>query len=641
MSSRCATSSGAASLRAVLCAPLLPALVALLGAALAAAGEPEPLPPQPVTDFVAAPAADAGSPEQAWARAQAREKAEGRKERDRLCAALPYYLAVAEFVNPDGARDQNAAAAAVRIAEIVEKYARNNDERLVAGKYYLAAAYLSLGSDAWERAEKLYFRAGRGRDLAAHLRRLSEHAAKVADSLADSADKDDQVKAAHLRAFSGLVAQRAEAAAVQAAPPSELGSLTAMEVPAPKPRVSGWTELRDNGFLREHPLVKADDVKRGLLHLEGQYPVDRFLLVVSGEAVGDYATGDQDGNVDLVEAYADAHFGGWDLRVGQQIFSWGTGVLFNPTDNVGRWNSTDPFDVQRRGVPAALVRYNLGATSLEGAAISGFEATRLPSPGQRFFIYYPATIPNPFYPGVGPPELRTNFTGEDFSEKPGGLFETEQYACRLRTTIGTWDIALSYFKGYENIPLITAQAVSLNPAAGTVDLAAQYLYPREQVYGLDLAGTVGKLGLHLEAARFEMDRTGVDVGAGDQDYTAYVAGCEYPFEDVISTHDLQVCVEYAGEIKDHKDNRIYINRIYQDSLLGRLKYTVDYRLAFELREFYNLGNGGARTYAAAEYRWSDYVGLTGGVDVFTGPANTFFGAYRDNCRAFLTLKVSF
>jgi hypothetical protein len=120
-----------------------------------------------------------------------------------------------------------------------------------------------------------------------------------------------------------------------------------------------------------------------------------------------------------------------------------------------------------------------------------------------------------------------------------------------------------------------------------------------------------------------------------------VVGLEYPFEDLIGTHDLLVSIEYAGEIKEHQDERIYINRPYRDSILARLKYTVDYRLSFEVQEYFNLNNGGTHTHAAVEYRWSDYLAVTAGADTFSGPEDTFFGAYGDNNRLFLTVKMSF
>ena len=41
------------------------------------------------------------------------------------------------------------------------------------------------------------------------------------------------------------------------------------------------------------------------------------------------------------------------VRAGQQIFSWGSGVLYNPTDNLSPWNAVDPFDAHRLGMPGA------------------------------------------------------------------------------------------------------------------------------------------------------------------------------------------------------------------------------------------------------------------------------------------------
>jgi len=143
--------------------------------------KPEPKKPEPkkvalITEFAGRAAGDVVTPAAAWARAQELEKAPGKSARERAEAALPYYRATITLKNADGSRDPNCAAAALRMGQLVEKFAANDGERVSAGKYYMIAAHLDLGSPAWKSAEKLFVRAGQG---AAFAKRLAALAAKT------------------------------------------------------------------------------------------------------------------------------------------------------------------------------------------------------------------------------------------------------------------------------------------------------------------------------------------------------------------------------------------------------------------------------------------------------------------------------
>ena len=171
--------------------------------------------PKPVTARVAQPAEGVKTAEEAWKRAGELEKAKDQPERERLSAALPYYLFVVKTKDAEGNYDANAPAAALRIAEIVEKYAADDAERLAAAKFYLAAANLNLGSEVWEKAEKPYIKAGKGAELAELLRRISLNAAARAGQLSAAGDAESRSQADSLSKFSASVGKRADALAAK------------------------------------------------------------------------------------------------------------------------------------------------------------------------------------------------------------------------------------------------------------------------------------------------------------------------------------------------------------------------------------------------------------------------------------------
>jgi hypothetical protein len=208
-------------------------------------------------------------------------------------------------------------------------------------------------------------------------------------------------------------------------------------------------------------------------------------------------------------------------------------------------------------------------------------------------------------------------------------------------SLGGWDIVASYFKGYEHTAVFEGVVGRVDLEAGTADIIVNYIYPEQEVLGLDVAGYFGRLGVHAEGAHFAVEETGHDVGVGDQDYTSVIGGIDYPFYDVIGLQDMTVYIEYAREMKEDEDDRIYVNRIYKDSILCRLQHDVDFRSSGEIRYIYNFDTDGHYAAISYSYQYSDYAEFKIGVDLLGGPAGCFFGEYDENDRVFATFEVAF
>ncbi len=406
----------------------------------------------------------------------------------------------------------------------------------------------------------------------------------------------------------------------------------------------------DFSYLDENRHSEIDDVKDGRLTLDITVPWRKHVFFGSAEASTRYSVPEEDeSEAVLKELYFEWHseivippFFVSDaiLRIGQQIFSWGSGVMFNPTDNLSPANGVDPFDPHRRGIPAVKLSLSSDVEILELVYMPTFQATELPDIGQRFFIWSPEVVPNPNFPASGPPLLTMNYAdvGGDFV--PEGDITSDQFAIRYSTSFGNWDVAVSYFQGYENIALFEPSVTSVDAATGVADTLVYHIHPRQRVYGLDISGYMGLLGVHVEGAYFDMKDTGHDVGIGDEDYYSVIGGLEYPMNDIIGTQDLSISLEYATDVSDEERERIFINRVYTESVLLRLAHTVDFKLAFELRHVQNLDTEASYTHFHVDYRISDYTKITAGLDVFSGDDDDFFGAYDDNDRLFIMVEYS-
>jgi hypothetical protein len=128
---------------------------------------------------------------------------------------------------------------------------------------------------------------------------------------------------------------------------------------------------------------------------------------------------------------------------------------------------------------------------------------------------------------------------------------------------------------------------------------------------------------------------------GDEDYGSAVTGIEYPINDLIGSQDFSLSVEYAFETKDQENNRTYINRIYTNSLLTRLTHTYDYQISGELNYIYNFDKDDYFVRLLYSHQRNDFVKTNLGVDIYGGPDNSFYGAYKTNDRVFAGVELSF
>ncbi len=397
---------------------------------------------------------------------------------------------------------------------------------------------------------------------------------------------------------------------------------------------------KDFYYFGRHSFSVIDDLKELRLQVKATYPIGENVVVGNVEAAEQASTSWNEGDFALKELYFELNstmilppflVSDYTLRVGQQMFSWGSGIMFNPTDNLSVWNAVDPFDAHRRGVPAVKLSFS-GNVQILDLIAAAFEPSELPGLDRRFFIRSPLQIPNPYYPSAGPPMLQLDYTGvREHEYEPDGT----QLAVRYTTSLRGWDVALSFLHGYENIAVFEPDVVRMDPAAGRAEMIVNYIYPRENVWGWDVSGYVGKMGLHLEGAYFDMKDSGHNVGMGDDDYVSVIGGVDYPFYDVIGTHDVTAFLEYAREIDRNKDDRIYINRVYKNSLLLRLVYTVGYELSFEGRFVYNFDTDGSYSRLQMKYQYSDNTSVKAGVETFHGDPDCFMGVYDENDRFFV------
>ncbi len=203
-------------------------------------------------------------------------------------------------------------------------------------------------------------------------------------------------------------------------------------------------------------------------------------------------------NFDLREAYAEV-FGflsdNLDLKIGRQRIVWGTADQFNPTDNLNPYDVEDILDFGRhQGSEAISLTWHFSNnSSLQGVYLPFFRPAVLPL-GSFSDLFYPA----PELPGG------LNLTGiEDHLIMPRhNLAEGASAGMRFKGFAANFDFSLSYVYAYDGFPLMNASTIIPQENLPDAIVSASLIFPRQHVFGADLAGSIGSVGVWAEGALF-------------------------------------------------------------------------------------------------------------------------------------------
>jgi hypothetical protein len=239
----------------------------------------------------------------------------------------------------------------------------------------------------------------------------------------------------------------------------------------------------------------------------------------------------------LREAYVDLYgflTPNLDLRIGRQRIAWGTADNINPTDNLNPDDLEDIWDFGRH-IPTSsiLAKYYWGDVTVSGVFIPGFTPAALPP---REWAAALASTP-PFLAGDVTPSAYSNEL-----DLPGrSLEEQASAAIKVTRTAFNCDLSMSYYSGRSGFPVATGATLTPDGSDG-VDVHSTLAYPRMDVLGADMSGTLRDVGVWAEVGVFfpeevwaTLDGTAVEgersefLTLPDEPFVRYVVGGDYTF----------------------------------------------------------------------------------------------------------------
>ncbi|MBI5756689.1 MAG: hypothetical protein HZA12_07165 [Nitrospirae bacterium] len=328
--------------------------------------------------------------------------------------------------------------------------------------------------------------------------------------------------------------------------------------------------------------------------------------------------GDED-KIDIREGYIDYRSDIYDIRIGRQIITWGTGDLLFINDtypkNYSAFFSGQPLEYLKIGSDAAKVSVYSDALSAELVIIPFFEAWTLPD-AKRFFLYAPMEV-----------------TGV---EEPREEIENSEIALRLYRQTGRFDTSLYLYRGFFKLP-------GMRPESSTT---AVLFYPQLAVYGFSLQGAFADGVLSMEGGYYDSidDRNGDDpaisnsatkyiIGYSRQMWTDFTAGVQL-YGEYMQDYGRYENSFPAGFPKTDRLHQLITLRLMQ-----MLKYNT---LRLSLFTFYSPDDEDYFIIPEARYNITDSLWTTAGMNLFGGKdARTFFGQLDKNDNIYATIRYEF
>jgi hypothetical protein len=310
----------------------------------------------------------------------------------------------------------------------------------------------------------------------------------------------------------------------------------------------------------------------------------------------------------LRQLNATLHKGKVTAEFGRQIIRWGKTDILTPTDRFAPKDYlSSVVDSDFLAVSAARITIAGGNNSLDAIWQPWFTPSRTPLLDQRW-----TALPTALN-GITIVDVGARYPGRG------------QYGLRWNHIAPRYEYSLSYFDGFNNLPLFDA---SFDPATATA--RAQRFYSSMRMYGVDAAIPLPWLTVKGEAGYF----TSTTYGA--QDYILYVLQVERQIRE------WSLVGGYAGEaVTAGAANALSFtpDRGFAKSFVGHATLAIDVNRSLTLETAVR----GAGSFVRFEYSqaFGEHWRATPGIAWIRGDMTDFLGQYHRNSYASLAVRYSF
>src|SRR6266404_4380850 len=290
------------------------------------------------------------------------------------------------------------------------------------------------------------------------------------------------------------------------------------------------------------------------------------------------------------------HKGKVTAEIGRQFIRWGKADILNPTDRfTPRDYESSVVNSDFLGVVAARVTVESGNDTLDLVWQPWFTPSRTPLLNQRWTVL--------------PPQAQGVAIVDQGARYPGG----SQYGARWNHIGSGYEYSLSFFDGFNNLPLFDARM------AAPLSVGLQRFYPSLRLYGADAAVPLKWFTVKGEAAYFTTTTPNTD------EYVIYVIQLERQVKE------WSFAGGYAGDVVTHSGGnplQFAPDRGFARSFVGRAGWTIDATRSLAIEAVARAG--GSFTRFEYSQTFGQHWRATAGVTWIRGDMADFIGQYRRN-----------
>ncbi|MCK4396914.1 hypothetical protein KAW96_10035 [candidate division WOR-3 bacterium] len=354
----------------------------------------------------------------------------------------------------------------------------------------------------------------------------------------------------------------------------------------------------------------------------------------------------------LWEAYVDLYsfiFDRLDLRIGKQRIAWGTADKLNPTDNLNPDDFSDPLNFGEK-VPTEAgnaIYYITDEYALNVIWLPSFK---------------PILLPSGEFPLLGDADISPLPQGTNLVESaehlafPDRKLENSMFATKLSGKVVGFDFSLSYFKGYDDVPIANRLVVTPVDTLGNVRVDTYLGFPEMQVVGFDCAGEFSSVGLWGEVAVFLTDEVKMEIEMpnpadplnpiiqditilSDEPYVKFTLGGDYTFKNGIYINAQWMHGFFTERGKDNLEDYCLAGiekKFKNDEIKIALSGGLEIKDTENIKE-----NHGTVIIPEVSYAPTDNVKLSIGAFFLDGKPGTLFGGWMKQDQIYLKTEVSF
>ena len=338
---------------------------------------------------------------------------------------------------------------------------------------------------------------------------------------------------------------------------------------------------------------------------------------------------------------------GLDLTIGKQRIQWGTADELNPTDNLNAYDFSDLIAFTAR-IPtwAARFEYYVADLRLEAVWLPTVHPPLLPPGGAALFLGGKAVAAL----------VSESVDLDTHIEPPSRRLANSGYAVKLSGFAAGFDYSVSYFNGFDGIPVL--RRLELSPRqdssqTGTLTGDMWFTFTRNRTIGADFATEKGGVGIWGEGALVfpaEVPLVTVVLSGPDSTVETSVALEGSPFFQ--STVGLDYTFPggwYAnaqwvhGLFFERGANNLHdylVSSLEKKLLRDELKVVVGG--ALEVASWSDIsGNLGYGVFPEVVYSPVDNLEMAVGAFLVDGRGRSLFGAWNTANQMYLQVKVNF